>query len=97
MLFNCGPGFKSDEARLMERDGRDCWHKRFKDEGLAIMGDRMEYLRAEHRDAQGLAHAARGMLQRQFEVIFSLPDIETDACTGGWRTHPLSRRRTICR
>ena len=77
MLFNCGPGFKKDEARLKWNETANRRAQRFEDEGLAIMGDRAEYLRAEHRDAQGLAHAARGMLAHDnSEVIFSLPDIE---------------------
>ncbi len=77
MLFNCGPGFKKDEARLKWNETANRRAQRFEDEGLAIIGDRAGYLRAEHRDAQGLAHAARGMLAHDnSEVIFSLPDIE---------------------
>ena len=77
MLFNCGPGFKKDEARLKWNETAERRAKRFEDEGLAAMGDRAEFLRAEHRDASGLAHAARGMLAHDnSEVIFSLPQIE---------------------
>ena len=41
------------------------------------MGDRAEFLRAEHRNANGLVNAARGMLAHDnSEVIFSLPEIQ---------------------
>lgn len=77
MLFNCGPGFKKDEARLKWNETAERRAKRFEDEGLAIMGDRAEFLRAKHRDASGLAHAARGMLAHDnSEVIFSLPEVQ---------------------
>ena len=77
MLFNCGPGFKKDEARLKWNETANRRAKRFEDEGLSVLGDRAEALRAKHRNADGLAHAARGMLAHDnAEVIFSLPDIE---------------------
>tara|TARA_B100000530_G_C15875215_1_gene455083 strand:- start:448 stop:1209 length:762 start_codon:yes stop_codon:yes gene_type:complete len=77
MLFNCGPGFKKNEARLKWNETAERRAKRFEDEGLTLMGDRAEFLRAEHRNANGLAHAARGMLAHDnSEVIFSLPEIQ---------------------
>lgn len=77
MLFDCGPGFKKDEAREKWNETAERRAVRFEQEGLAVLGDRAEILLAEHRDAIGLAHAARGMLAHDnSEVIFSLPEIE---------------------
>ena len=78
LIIDTGPGFKKDDAR-------DAWNKRahetgdrFEREGLAVLKslsrDRSE---ASHRDALGLARAARGMLtQRDARVIESLPNIK---------------------
>jgi len=78
LIIDTGPGFKKDDAR-------DAWNKRahetgdrFEREGLAVLKsfsrDRSE---ASHRDALGLARAARGMLtQRDARVIEALPGIK---------------------
>jgi pimeloyl-ACP methyl ester carboxylesterase len=77
LVFDTGPGFKSDEAR-------ENWNayalksaERFEKEGLNRLGDSgVEARTAPHRDASGLAHAARGMLtQKNARVINSLPEI----------------------
>ncbi|MEO8318312.1 MAG: alpha/beta fold hydrolase [Bradyrhizobium sp.] len=78
LIIDTGPGFKKDDAR-------EVWNKRARDtgdrfdrEGLAVLksGSR-ERSSVTHRDALGLAHAARGMLtQRDARVIESLPDIK---------------------
>ncbi len=76
MLFDTGPGYKSDS-------GRDGWNrtaaaraKALEADGLAALGDGQEVRISQHRSAQGLAHAARGMLAQQNDrVIRSLPDI----------------------
>ena len=76
MLFDTGPGYKSDS-------GRDGWNrtaaaraKALESDGLAALGDGQEVRISQHRSAQGLAHAARGMLAQQNDrVIRSLPDI----------------------
>ncbi|WP_029583972.1 alpha/beta fold hydrolase [Bradyrhizobium sp. URHD0069] len=78
LIIDTGPGFKKDDAR-------DAWNKRaletgdrFEREGLAVLksGSR-ERSTVTHRNAQGLAHAARGMLtQRDARVIELLPDIK---------------------
>lgn len=76
MLFDTGPGFKKDDAR-------DAWNKRAMERadkldrlGLAAQSDSAEAQLAQHRDATGLAHAARGMLtQSDSSVIQSLPEI----------------------
>jgi len=78
LIIDTGPGFKKDDAR-------EAWNKRaretgdrFEREGLAVLksGSR-ERSTVTHRDASGLARAARGMLtQRDARVIESLPDIK---------------------
>ena len=78
LIIDTGPGFRRDDAR-------ESWNKRahetgdrFEREGLAVL----QYLSRErssvsHRDASGLARAARGMLtQRDARVIESLPNIK---------------------
>ena len=78
LIIDTGPGFKKDDAR-------EAWNKRaretgdrFEREGLAVLksGSR-ERSTVTHRNASGLARAARGMLtQRDARVIESLPDIK---------------------
>jgi pimeloyl-ACP methyl ester carboxylesterase len=77
MLFDTGPGYR-------KAVGREQWN-RFAEEtaravqirGPAALGTSAEVLAAAHRSAQGLAHAARGILaQKDGRVIESLPDIE---------------------
>ena len=76
MLFDTGPGYRSDS-------GRDGWNrvaqKRAKDleqNGLAALGTSGEVSVSRHKSAQGLAHAARGMLaQTDGRVMASLPGI----------------------
>jgi pimeloyl-ACP methyl ester carboxylesterase len=78
LIIDTGPGFKKDDAR-------DAWNKRalgtaerFEHEGLAVLKSASrERSTVSHRDASGLARAARGMLtQRDASVIESLPDIK---------------------
>jgi pimeloyl-ACP methyl ester carboxylesterase len=78
LIIDTGPGFK-------KADARDAWNKRahetgdrFEREGLAVLKSlSRERATASHRDASGLARAARGMLaQRDARVIESLPDIK---------------------
>jgi pimeloyl-ACP methyl ester carboxylesterase len=81
LIIDTGPGFKKDDAR-------DAWNKRafetgdrFEREGLAVLkaGSR-ERSTVTHRDALGLARAARGMLtQRDARVIELLPKIKVPA------------------
>ncbi|MFL6827728.1 MAG: alpha/beta fold hydrolase [Bradyrhizobium sp.] len=77
LIIDTGPGFKKDDAR-------DAWNKRahetgdrFEREGLAVLQSlSRERSTVSHRDASGLARAARGMLaQRNARVIESLPGI----------------------
>jgi pimeloyl-ACP methyl ester carboxylesterase len=78
LIIDTGPGFKKDDAR-------DAWNRRaydtgdrFEREGLSVLKSlSRERSDSSHRDASGLAHAARGMLtQRDARVIESLPGIK---------------------
>src|SRR3954454_19296913 len=77
MLFDTGPGFKSNEAR-------DVWNARARARaddldarGLAALGSSDEVRMSQHRSATGLAGAARGMLvQRDDSAIRSLETIQ---------------------
>ena len=76
MLFDTGPGFKKDAAREAWNGTAFAQAGRFEAEGLAALSGSKAVDKAGHRDATGLAHAARGMLA-QFDdgLIQSLPDI----------------------
>jgi pimeloyl-ACP methyl ester carboxylesterase len=78
LIIDTGPGFKKDDAR-------EVWNKRARDTGDRFDRDGLDMLKSlsaerasvTHRDAGGLARAARGMLaQRDARVIESLPDIK---------------------
>jgi pimeloyl-ACP methyl ester carboxylesterase len=78
LIIDTGPGFKKDDAR-------EAWNKRARDTGERFDREGLEVLKSAsrersdvtHRDASGLAHAARGMLtQRDARVIELLPDIK---------------------
>jgi pimeloyl-ACP methyl ester carboxylesterase len=81
LIIDTGPGFKKDDAR-------DAWNKRahdtgdrFEREGLAVLQSlSRERSSVSHRDASGLARAARGKLtQRDANVMESLPTIRVPA------------------
>ena len=76
MLFDTGPGFKKDEARAKWNETA---HKRAADleaRGLAALNASDEVRLTRHRDAKGLAGAARGMLAQQNDrVIQSLDEV----------------------
>ncbi|PAY10313.1 alpha/beta hydrolase [Bradyrhizobium sp. UFLA03-84] len=78
LIIDTGPGFKKDDAR-------EVWNKRARDTGDRFDSEGLEVLKSlsaerasvSHRNARGLALAARGMLaQRDARVIESLPDIK---------------------
>lgn len=78
LIIDTGPGFKKDEAR-------DAWNRRahetadrFDREGLAVLKSlSAERASVTHRNASGLARAARGMLtQRDASVMETLPTIK---------------------
>jgi pimeloyl-ACP methyl ester carboxylesterase len=77
LIIDTGPGYRNDEAR-------DGWNRnairtaeRYESEGLVrLAAGSPEMRQSHHRDATGLALAARGMLaQRDARVINSLPTI----------------------
>jgi pimeloyl-ACP methyl ester carboxylesterase len=81
LIIDTGPGFRKDEPR-------EAWNKRahdtgdrFEREGLGVLNSASrERSTVSHRDASGLAHAARGMLtQRDAGVIELLPNIKVPA------------------
>jgi pimeloyl-ACP methyl ester carboxylesterase len=78
LIIDTGPGFKKDDAR-------EAWNKRsldtaerFEQHGLDVLKSASrERSSVRHRDASGLARAARGMLtQRDARVIEVLPEIK---------------------
>jgi pimeloyl-ACP methyl ester carboxylesterase len=80
LIIDTGPGFRKDDAR-------EAWNKRavetgarFDREGLAALSSGSRGAGANHRNAAGLARAARGMLpQRDARVIEMLPGIKVPA------------------
>jgi pimeloyl-ACP methyl ester carboxylesterase len=76
MLFDTGPGYRKDEARAGWNKRAEGTAREYETKGLAALGRGAEVLASHHRSAQGLAHAARGMLaQRDARVITSLDSI----------------------
>ena len=76
MLFDTGPGFKSDEARAKWNASAEARAQRWEKEGLAALGSSDEVRISRHRNASGLAGSARGMLaQADDRVIQSLGEI----------------------
>lgn len=77
MLFDTGPGYKKDEGRAGWNRLAEDYARRFESRGLEALGAGAEVRIARHHSAQGLAHAARGMLaQKDARVIESLPRID---------------------
>ena len=81
LIIDTGPGYRNDQAR-------DAWNasaiaraERFEAEGFGDLSRASAEVRlARHRDASGLAHAARGMLtQKTARVIESLPGVACPA------------------
>jgi len=78
LIIDTGPGFKNDSAR-------EAWNATAMETAAKLEAEGLSYLQqmtaeratSNHRSAQGLAKAARGMLtQRDARVINSLPDIK---------------------
>jgi len=70
MIFDTGPGFRNAEAR-------EAWNQRSRQRaddldarGLAALGASDEVRMSRHRDASGLAGAARGMLAQSNDAVF---------------------------
>jgi len=77
LIVDTGPGYKNVEAREGWNRNAVARAERYEREGLGDLSAASAEVRdAHHRDAAGLARAARGMLtQRDPRVIESLPDI----------------------
>jgi pimeloyl-ACP methyl ester carboxylesterase len=78
LIIDTGPGFKKDDARESWNKSAHHTGDRFEREGLAVLKSASpERATVGHRDASGLARAARGMLtQRDARVIELLPNIK---------------------
>jgi pimeloyl-ACP methyl ester carboxylesterase len=78
LIIDTGPGFRKDDAREVWNRRAHETGDRFEREGLAVLESASpERSTAGHRDASGLARAARGMLtQRDARVIESLPGVK---------------------
>jgi pimeloyl-ACP methyl ester carboxylesterase len=77
MLFDTGPGYRNDEGRAQWNELTERMARAFEKRGLAAASPSEEVAAARHRSAQGLAHAARGILaQRDGRVVESLPQIQ---------------------
>jgi pimeloyl-ACP methyl ester carboxylesterase len=81
LIIDTGPGYKSDAAREGWNANALKTAARYEANGLGgLASGSVEMRTAQHRDATGLARAARGMLtQRDARVISSLPDIKVPA------------------
>jgi pimeloyl-ACP methyl ester carboxylesterase len=77
LIIDTGPGFKKDDAREVWNQRARATADRFDREGLDVLKSASsERSTVSHRDASGLARAARGMLtQRDARVIEVLPEI----------------------
>ena len=78
LIIDTGPGFKKDDARQAWNRRANDTGDRFEREGLEVLKSASpERSSVSHRDATGLARAARGMLtQRDARVIELLPEIK---------------------
>jgi pimeloyl-ACP methyl ester carboxylesterase len=78
LIIDTGPGFKKDDAREAWNERALDTADRFDREGLeALKSASRERSTVSHRNAKGLALAARGMLtQRDARVIEVLPEIK---------------------
>jgi pimeloyl-ACP methyl ester carboxylesterase len=78
LIIDTGPGYRNDEARAGWNANAIRTAERYESEGLARLAAGSPEMRASrHRDAAGLALAARGMLaQKDARVISSLPGIQ---------------------
>jgi pimeloyl-ACP methyl ester carboxylesterase len=81
LIIDTGPGYKNDQARAGWNANAIQRAERYEAEGLPDLSRASAEVRAaSHRDATGLARAARGMLtQRDPRVIESLPGIGVPA------------------
>jgi pimeloyl-ACP methyl ester carboxylesterase len=69
MLFDTGPGFKKDDARAAWNERARARADDLETRGLAALGTSDEVRMSQHRDATGLAGAARGMLAQRDDIV----------------------------
>lgn len=81
LIIDTGPGYRSAEARAGWNANALKTGERYARDGLARLASGSAEMRtSRHRNAEGLALAARGMLtQRDSSVIDSLPTIDVPA------------------
>ena len=79
VLMDTGPGYRNPEAREQWNSTAHRWAEDFEKRGLDALRGRSREMQegaSVHESAQGLAHAARGMLaQSNSAVIDSLPGV----------------------
>src|SRR5205807_10073204 len=79
IICDSGPGYRNAEAREKWNERARTRAAELEAKGLAVLGGRsreMQEAMGHHASAQGLAHAARGMLaQQDSRVIDALPSI----------------------
>jgi pimeloyl-ACP methyl ester carboxylesterase len=77
MLFDTGPGYKNPKAREGWNATAEARAQNFETKGLDALGRSAEVRVSQHKSAQGLANAARGMLaQFDSRVIESFETIK---------------------
>jgi pimeloyl-ACP methyl ester carboxylesterase len=77
VLVDTGPGYRKDEARDGWNRMAEKFASAYERKGLDALGDSGEVRADVHRDATGLARAARGILtQRDALVLEHLPSID---------------------
>jgi pimeloyl-ACP methyl ester carboxylesterase len=81
LIIDTGPGYKNDQARDGWNANAIARAERYDAQGLPDLAKASAEVRlARHRDATGLARAARGMLtQQNARVIESLPTVKVPA------------------
>ena len=80
MLIDTGPGYKNPVAREGWNETSVARAVAFETKGLDALGGSAEVRASTHRSAQGLAHAARGMLaQFDSRAIESLENVKVPA------------------
>lgn len=77
LLFDTGPGYKSDTARDEWNRGAEARAEGLETRGFEALSQSREVRARNHRSPLGLARAARGMLaQCDARIITALPSIE---------------------
>ena len=80
MLLGTGPGFRKDPPREAWNQRARSFADTFEQKGLDALGRSPEVRAGSHRSAQGLAHAARGILtQHDARIMNGLGSIDVPA------------------